>query len=70
LLGTIDAVGDGAKSEQGNPLEDDNRPAWWGYYSWPGWWSQLNGVGRVTWTAKLAPGQTAEQTFGWHYFWR
>ena len=70
LLGTVDAVGDGAKSEQGNPLEDDNRPAWWGYYSWPGWWSQLNGVGRVTWTAKLAPGQTAEQTFGWHYFWR
>ena len=73
VLGHVDTVGDGAKSEQVNALEDDAgsaRPAWWGYYSWPGWWSHLNGVGRVTWTVKLAPGQTAEQAYAWHYFWR
>ncbi len=73
VLGSVDSAGDGAKFEQVNTLEDDaggGRPDWWGHYSWPGWWSHLNGVGRVTWTVKLAPGQTAEQAYSWHYFWR
>ena len=73
VLGTADGVGDGAKAEQVNVLEDDAgdaRPAWWGYYSWPAWWGHVNGVGRITWTVKLAPGQTADQTYAWHYFWR
>ena len=48
-----------------NLLEDDEglqsayRPGWYGYYSWPAWWSHFNGVGRVTWTAKLANGITS-----------
>ena len=74
VLGTLDTVGAGATAERVNVLEDDAaggaRPAWWGYYSWPGWWSHVNGVGRATWTVKLAPGQSAEQAYAWHYFWR
>lgn len=76
VLGNVDKAGDGAKAEMVNLLEDDDaltasaRPAWWGYYSWPAWWGQFNGVGRVTWTAKLAPGQAAEQNYQWHYYWR
>ncbi len=73
VLGSADTVGDGAKAEQVNVLEDDAgdaRPAWWGYYSWPSWWGHVNGVGRITWTVKLAPGQTADQTYAWHYYWR
>ena len=73
VLGSADTVGDGAKAEQVNVLEDDAgdaRPAWWGYYSWPSWWGHVNSVGRITWTVKLAPGQTADQTYAWHYYWR
>ena len=76
VLGNVDKAGEGAKAEMVNLLEDDeglhssNRPGWYGYYSWPVWWSHFNGVGRVTWTAKLAPGQSAEQSYEWHYFWR
>ena len=76
VLGNVDKAGEGAKAEMVNLLEDDEglhsayRPGWYGYYSWPVWWSHFNGVGRVTWTAKLAPGQSAEQSYEWHYFWR
>ena len=27
-------------------------------------------TGRITWTAKLAPGQTAELAYSWYYYWR
>lgn len=74
ILGNVDKVGEGAKSEMVNLLEDDAvtfaRPAWWGYYSWPVWWGRLNGIGRITYTAKLEPRASAEQTYSWHYFWR
>lgn len=75
VLGNLDKAADGVKSEKVNLLEDDGldpiiRPAWWGYYSWPSWWGHFNGVGRVTWTAKIDPGQTNEQSYSWHYYWR
>ncbi len=74
VLGNVDKAGEGAKAEMVNLLEDEeglgNRPMWWGYYSWPVWWGHFNGVGRVTWTAKLAPNQSAEQSYAWHYYWR
>lgn len=76
VLGNLDKAGEGAKAEMVNLLEDDDglsihaRPAWWGYYSWPYWWGHFNGVGRVTWTAKLEPGKSAEQSYSWHYYWR
>ncbi len=76
VLGNVDKAGEGANAEMVNLLEDDEglnvayRPGWYGYYSWPVWWSHFNGVGRVTWTAKLAPGQSVNQSYEWHYFWR
>jgi len=45
-------------------------PQWWGSYSWPSWWRQLNGVGRVTWKISLEPGKSVELGYTWHYFWR
>ncbi len=76
VLGNLDKAADGVKAEMVNLLEDDDdtsvsaRPPWWGYYSWPGWWNHFNGVGRLTWTAKLEPGQSNEQAYTWHYYWR
>ena len=76
VLGNLDKADDKVKAEMVNLLEDDdglhvsNRPVWWGYYSWPAWWGQFNGVGRVTWTAKLEPGKSEEQSYAWHYYWR
>ncbi len=76
VLGNLDKAGDGVKAEMVNLLEDDDghntfsRPAWWGYYSWPAWWGHFNGVGRITWTAKLEPGKTDEQSYSWYYYWR
>ena len=76
MLGNVDKVGEGAKLEKLNLLEEEDgvlvygRPAWWGYYSWPYWWGHFNGVGRITWTAKLDPGKSAEQSYSWHYYWR
>jgi hypothetical protein len=75
VLGNLDKASDGVKAEMLNLIEDDDsptaaRPTWWGYYSWPSWWSHFNGIGRLTWTAKLEPGKSNEQSYTWHYFWR
>ena len=76
VLGNVDKAGDGAKAEMVNLLEDDDagagisRPDWWPYYSWPHYWGHFNGIGRVTWTAKLAPKQTDTRTYEWHYYWK
>ena len=76
VLGNLDKAADGVKAEMVNLLEDDDdtsvsaRPGWWGYYAWPTWWGQFNGVGRLTWTAKLEPGQSNAQSYEWHYYWR
>jgi hypothetical protein len=76
VLGNLDKADDKVKAEMVNLLEDDgglsvsSRPAWWGYYSWPAWWGHFNGVGRITWTAKLEPGKSEEQSYAWHYYWR
>ncbi len=76
ILGNVDKAGEGAKAEMVNLLEDEEsgaavgRPEWWPYYSWPHYWGHFNGIGRVTWTAKIAPKQTDTRTYEWHYYWR
>jgi len=73
VLGAADFADNGAKVEMVNQFEDSSasaHPHWWGWYSWPAWWGHFNGVGRITWEAKLEPGKSAELNYTWHYFWQ
>ena len=76
VLGSVDKSGPGTKAEKINVLEEDDgpvpshRPDWWSHYSWPAYWTHLNPVSRVTWTSKLPPGQSHEQSYSWHYYWQ
>jgi len=56
--------------EDGRYMAAGNSPSWWGWYSWPSWWHQLNGVGRITWKIDLAAGKSVDLGYTWHYFWR
>jgi hypothetical protein len=38
-------------------------PYWWGWYSWPGYWQHLNGMGRITWNVKPDPGKKIELAY-------
>ncbi|MCA9321328.1 MAG: hypothetical protein KDB53_11365 [Planctomycetes bacterium] len=42
---------------------------WWTAVSWPHWWSQVNGVSRVTWERTLEPGEASDFRLTSHYFW-
>jgi hypothetical protein len=46
-----------------------HRPAWWGWYSWPYWWTHMNSINRIEWKHKLAAGKTLELPYTWHYYW-
>ena len=76
VLGAADTAEQDGKVEKLNVFENGDYiaggdyPNWWGWYSWPSWWNYFNGVGRVTWNVKLAPGQTVDLGYQWHYFWR
>jgi len=76
ILGTTDSVSHDGLIEKLNVLEDSkymapgSLPYWWGYYNWPNWWRQLNGIGRITWKLNLNPGQQIELDYKRHYFWR
>ena len=79
---TRNVLGNVAHAEQGgvisavNTLEDDDagarpeNPSWWNGYSWPGWWSHFNGMGRITWKLKLEPGKSIDLKYTWNYFWQ
>lgn len=76
-LGHIDGADHDGKVEMNNvfegtdylPAGDSSYPDWWSSYSWPWWWNHVNGVGRITWTLKLDPGQPVEVGYTWHYYW-
>ncbi len=76
VLGNVGEANENGKVEMVNLLEDDDylpqgsRPDWWGYYSWPYWWSHLNGIGRIVWNIKLEPGKSVDLTYTWNYYWR
>ena len=56
--------------EDGRYMAAGSYPSWWGWYIWPSWWHQLNGVGRITWKINLDPGKSVDLGYAWHYFWR
>jgi hypothetical protein len=74
VLGVADSADHDAKIEKVNVFEDGSDAAggdspYWSWYSWPSWWNYFNGVGRVTWKLTLAPGESVELGYEWHYFW-
>ncbi len=73
VLGNVDdKQPDGVKAVMLGLIEEagDLRPYWWGYYSWPYWWTRFNGIGKFTFTIKMEPGKNATQTYSWNYVWR
>ena len=76
VLGMADDADNDGQVVMSNVLEDTDaapqgeRPYWWGWYSWPSWWAHFNGLGAITWTAKLEPGKSITLKYGWHYYWR
>lgn len=74
-LGHIDTADNGGSIEMSNVFEGaelaagEGAPEWWGWYNWPWWWNQVNGIGRITWKTKLEPGKPVELGYRWHYFW-
>lgn len=75
-LGNITEASHDGKIDSVNVLEDralllSTGGRWdWRWYSWPGWWSHFNGVGKIAWTVTIEPGKTVELKYTWHYFWR
>jgi hypothetical protein len=77
VLGNVDSVDSGGKTEMVNIFEDATfagengaYPYWWGWFSWPWWWHHFNGVGRIAWTVQLEPQKTTELGYTWNYYWR
>ena len=74
VLGNAGSADHEGKVEKINAFEEADQgvshPYWWNSYGWPGWWSNINGVGRITWKLKLDPGQTVDLGYKWNYYWR
>lgn len=76
VLGNVTSVGNGGQIQKLNVLENDRYvspgeyPLWWRWYSWPAWWHQLNGMGRITWRVTIEPGKSVDLNYNWHYLWR
>jgi len=73
VLGQVDSVSNNGTMLMLNTLNETpggQLPLWWPYYSWPNWWSQMNGIGKFTFQSKIAPSQKADFSYKWHYFWR
>lgn len=72
VLGQIDHVGAGGTKRQLDLVAFWNlelRPMWTQWWSFPWWWSRLNGFGELRWKVKLEPGATTKLDARWHYFW-
>jgi hypothetical protein len=75
VLGNVATADHDGRKERVNVLEDAGvsgavLPDWWSVFSWPWWWSHLNGVGRIQWTVTLQPRQPLALGYTWNYYWR
>lgn len=76
VLGNVTTASQNGEVRKINVMENDrytpigSYPMWWGWYNWPSWWSQLNGVGRISWKVNLEAGKSVDLTYNWNYFWR
>jgi hypothetical protein len=76
VLGNVTSASNNGEVRKINIMENDrytpigSYPLWWNWYNWPSWWSQLNGVGRVTWKVNLDSGKSLDLNYNWNYFWR
>jgi hypothetical protein len=68
VLGAPASASSGGQIDKLNTLSE--LPAWWRYYSWPPWFNQMNGTGRITWRVVIEPGQSVDLTYAWSYYWR
>jgi hypothetical protein len=74
VMGLVDSAEQQGKIEQLNGWESAlaanmELPAWWGWYNWPYWWYEFNGIGSVKWTVNLDAGKEANLDSKWHFFW-
>lgn len=73
VLGSVDSADNNGVVARINLLEDPEAlgdAAASLRSGWPSWWSQVNGVGRITWKLDLPPGKSIDLNYAWHYFWR
>ena len=78
VLGNITDAGQDGKADKINVLEDsddeagdgDAHPYWWTWHDWPTGWSNVNGIGRITWKQTLDPGKSIDLKYAWNYYWR
>jgi hypothetical protein len=77
ILGKTGTADHDGKCEMVNIFENSDYmpngspyPIWWGWYSWPNWWSRFNGVGKITWHNTLKPNDDLDLSYTWSYFWR
>ncbi len=72
VLGQVDSVGQDGTQRQLDLVAFwnlDNRPLWTSWWSFPYWWSRMNGFGELRWKLKLEPGASVKLDARWHYFW-
>lgn len=73
VLGNVDKADNGGVIKMltviGGDAQEQQPLTYYGY-SWPDWWTRLNGIGRMTWKVDLDPGKTLDLDYTWHYFWR
>ncbi len=71
VMGAVDQAEADGKIRRPGTWDDSlsERPVWWQWYSWPYWWTHMNSASRIDWTTKLAPGQSLELPYKWHYYW-
>ncbi|MCE5269188.1 MAG: hypothetical protein LLG00_15030 [Planctomycetaceae bacterium] len=75
VLGNATEADHDGKVEMQNVFEDGSMgpivgyPSWWGWYSWPQWWTHFNSVAQITWKLDLKPGESVDLKYAWSYYW-